>query len=52
MTKKRKLNSTNPKYNAAIAGKDPVIEKKMLIAKGPNKYTKVKFKVYGVFLKS
>ena len=45
--KKRKLNSTNPKYMPKTAKKEPVVLEKRLLGKKNSK-----FKAYAVFLSS
>ena len=47
MTKKRKLNSKNPKYQDQIQNKDKIIEKRILMCTAPNNV-----KVYGIWYKN
>ena len=49
MTKKRKLNSKNPKYQNKEKKQENIIKKKILACEGPNETTNVKFKAYAVF---
>ena len=46
MSKKRKLNSKNPKYQDQTQDQDKIIKKRILMCTTPNKV-----KVYGVWYK-
>ena len=52
MTKKRKLNSKNPKYWSKDKVEGPKIKKRVLSSQGPNKNTNVKFKCEGIWFEN